>query len=72
MLTETTIRAAGLGAIDFVSEPKIGITAGGQGPGRRICEASRAAARARMHRPAGGPDSAVNGSLLPKGRGARP
>lgn len=47
---EVTLRALELGAVDFVSKPKLGIAAGLSALGDDICEKIRVAARARMHR----------------------
>jgi two-component system chemotaxis response regulator CheB len=47
---EATFKALELGAIDFVSKPRLGIAAGLQGLATDICEKIRAASRARMHR----------------------
>jgi two-component system, chemotaxis family, protein-glutamate methylesterase/glutaminase len=56
---EVTMRALELGAIDFVSKPKLGIAAGMQQLTDEICDKIRVAAKARLHRhvaarPAGG------------------
>lgn len=50
---EVTLRALELGAVDFVSKPKIGIASGLQDLGREICEKIRVASAAKMHRHAG-------------------
>lgn len=47
---ETTLRALELGAIDFVSKPKIGIASGLTDLAQDICEKIRVASRARMQR----------------------
>jgi two-component system chemotaxis response regulator CheB len=47
---EVTIRALELGAIDFVSKPKLGIASGMQQLSDEICDKIRIAAKARLHR----------------------
>jgi two-component system chemotaxis response regulator CheB len=47
---EVTIRALELGAIDFVSKPKLGIASGMQQLGAEICDKIRVAAKAKLHR----------------------
>jgi two-component system chemotaxis response regulator CheB len=57
---DATLKALELGAIDFVSKPRLGIAAGLQDLADDICEKIRVAARARMHRhasPAVAPES---------------
>ena len=47
---EVTMRALELGAIDFVSKPKLGIASGMQQLSTEICDKIRIAAKARLHR----------------------
>jgi two-component system chemotaxis response regulator CheB len=47
---EVTMRALELGAIDFVSKPKLGISSGMQQLSTEICDKIRIAAKARLHR----------------------
>jgi len=47
---EVTLRALELGAIDFVSKPKLGIASGMQQLGQEICDKIRIASKARLHR----------------------
>jgi two-component system chemotaxis response regulator CheB len=47
---EVTMRALELGAIDFVSKPKLGISSGMQQLSNEICDKIRVAAKARLHR----------------------
>jgi two-component system chemotaxis response regulator CheB len=47
---EVTMRALELGAIDFVSKPKLGISSGMQQLSSEICDKIRIAAKARLHR----------------------
>jgi len=63
---EATFKALELGAIDFVSKPRLGIAAGLQDLAADICEKIRAASRARMHRhlpAAGAPAATANPSI---------
>jgi two-component system chemotaxis response regulator CheB len=47
---EVTLRALELGAVDFVSKPKLGIAAGMQELSAEICDKIRVAAKARLRR----------------------
>jgi len=47
---DVTLRALELGAIDFVSKPKLGIASGMQQLSAEICDKIRIAAKARLHR----------------------
>jgi two-component system chemotaxis response regulator CheB len=47
---DITLRALELGAIDFVSKPKLGIATGMQQLSTEICDKIRVAAKARLHR----------------------
>src|SRR5438445_10918319 len=63
---EVTFKALELGAIDFVSKPRLGIAAGLQELAADICEKIRAASRARMVRrvcPAGPPAPAEGATV---------
>jgi two-component system chemotaxis response regulator CheB len=63
---DATFKALELGAIDFVSKPRLGVAAGLQDLAVDICEKIRAASRARMHRhihPAVAPAAAASPSL---------
>jgi two-component system chemotaxis response regulator CheB len=55
---EVTLRALELGAVDFVTKPRIGIAGGMQALARDITDRIRVAARARLVRRAGAPPPA--------------
>lgn len=65
---EVTLRALELGAVDFVSKPKLGIAAGLGALGQEICEKIRIASRARMHRHVGAAPAAPPGAVVKSAR----
>ena len=79
---EVTLKALELGAVDFVSKPKVGVADGLRQLGADITEKIRTAARARVHRlasppavapgaapgPTAGPAAARPGLIAPLGR----
>jgi two-component system chemotaxis response regulator CheB len=69
---ETTLRALELGAVDFVAKPKIGVADGLRQLGADITEKIRTAAKARVHRLAAAPSTALAGGAAPASPGAVP
>ncbi len=63
---DVTLKALELGAVDFVSKPKIGVADGLRQLGADITEKIRTAARARVHRLAAAPAPAAPGSATVK------
>jgi two-component system chemotaxis response regulator CheB len=63
---DVTLKALELGAVDFVSKPKIGVADGLRQLGADITDKIRTAARARVHRLAAAPAPAVPGSAPAK------
>jgi two-component system chemotaxis response regulator CheB len=63
---DATLRALELGAIDFVSKPRLGIAAGLQELAADICEKIRVASRARLARHLAPAPAAPDGLPLPK------
>jgi two-component system chemotaxis response regulator CheB len=59
---DVTMKALELGAVDFVSKPKIGVADGLRQLGNDITEKIRAASKARVHRLASAPPAASAGS----------
>ncbi|MDO9072248.1 MAG: chemotaxis response regulator protein-glutamate methylesterase [Rubrivivax sp.] len=59
---DVTLKALELGAVDFVSKPKIGVADGLRQLGADITEKVRTAARARVHRLASPPTSTAGGA----------
>ncbi|MCS6944908.1 MAG: chemotaxis response regulator protein-glutamate methylesterase [Sutterellaceae bacterium] len=69
---EATLRALELGAVDFVTKPRLGVADGIEQMAREICDKIRIAARARMFRraaappPAPGPAAKLSVQRLPR------
>ena len=64
---EITMRALELGAIDFVSKPKLGIASGMQDLGNEICDKIRVAAKARLYRHVAARPPVPDGAGIDKG-----
>ena len=62
---DVTLKALELGAVDFVSKPKIGVSDGLRLLGNDITEKIRTAARARVHRLPAASNPAVGGAAAP-------
>ena len=63
---DVTLKALELGAVDFVSKPKIGVADGLRQLGDDITDKVRTAARARVHRLAAAAPAAAPGAAPPK------
>ncbi len=69
---DVTLKALELGAVDFVSKPKIGVADGLRQLGADITEKVRTAARARVHRLASAPASSAAGGPSAASAAPRP
>ena len=69
---DVTLKALELGAVDFVSKPKIGVADGLRQLGRDITDKIRTAANARVHRLAGAPSAGAVAPVAPKASPASP
>lgn len=69
---ETTLRALELGAVDFVTKPRVGVASGLQQLANDIVEKIRIAARAHVRRLATGPRAVSSAPVLTPTTGAAP
>ncbi len=67
---DVTLKALELGAVDFVSKPKIGVADGLRQLGNDITDKIRAASKARVHRLATGPGTGAAASAVASGAAA--